>query len=249
MLGTCPLRVLVDYESTVRDFLQIIQEIVAKTSRYAHFGLQNIAKLGEDEKRGCSLQTLLGVQPEIVATSTPDLDVELDTALTEVESLGSYACWVECAPQDHQLMIRMEYLPDAIGSADIILDCFSRIICGLINCNPGDALSSLELLSTTSIEVTHPQHETSMKFYEETVHDFINKLGMENPEKEAVVGWDGSLNYQELHRLSEVLATKLQALGVGIGTFVPVCAKKSIWVVVGLLAVLRAGGVYVPLDI
>lgn len=250
MLATCPLRLQFSRETTISEFLELTQEKVMETSRYAHFGLQHISRLGNDEKRGSSLQTLLVIQPDVDPTETPDVDMELDDELTQQESLGSFPCWVECVPRGSQLKIFMEYLPQAIGSGDVILDNLVHILCALVDGRPEDTISSLSLLAIAEpSRVSHPRHEAIMDVRQETMHDYILNVGLGNPEKEAIVGWDGSFTYRQLDQLSERMALQLRRAGVDVGTFVPVCARKSVWVVIGLLAILRAGGVYVPLDI
>lgn len=57
-----------------------------------------------------------------------------------------------------------------------------------------------------------------------------------------------TLTYRELDRRSTLLAQQLQAQGVGIGTFVAFCLERSLEMVVAILGILKAGGVYVPLD-
>lgn len=250
MLATCPLRLLFSRETTIAELLQLTQQKVMETSQYAHFGLQHISRLGNDEKRGISLQTLLVIQPDVDPTETPDVDMELDDVFTQQESLGSYPCWVECVPRGSQLKMFMEYLPQAIGSGDVVLENLVHILCALVDGRPEDNISSLPPLPTTEpSKVSHPRHEATMNVRQETVHDYILNVGRSNPEKEAIMGWDGSFTYRQLDQLSERMALQLRRAGVDVGTFVPVCAQKSIWVVIGLLGILRAGGVYVPLDI
>lgn len=58
----------------------------------------------------------------------------------------------------------------------------------------------------------------------------------------------GRWAYGELERASFELARRLVARGVGPGMRVAVCVQPSIDVLVALLAVLRSGGVYLPLD-
>ncbi|MEH6422151.1 HSAF biosynthetic non-ribosomal peptide synthetase/polyketide synthase [Pseudomonas sp. CGJS7] len=56
------------------------------------------------------------------------------------------------------------------------------------------------------------------------------------------------LSYGELERRSNRLARKLRELGVAGGTVVALCLDKSPELIVTLLAVLKAGGAYLPLD-
>jgi amino acid adenylation domain-containing protein len=57
-----------------------------------------------------------------------------------------------------------------------------------------------------------------------------------------------SLTYDELNARANRLARRLRALGVGPEALVGLCAGRSPAMVVGLLAVLKAGGAYIPLD-
>lgn len=80
------------------------------------------------------------------------------------------------------------------------------------------------------------------------VHDLVSEQVLLRPEAQAVRGWDADLTYKELHDRSNALALRLQELGVGPETLVPLCFEKSAYVVVAMLAVLKAGGACVALD-
>ncbi|HEY0601735.1 MAG TPA: condensation domain-containing protein, partial [Herpetosiphonaceae bacterium] len=68
------------------------------------------------------------------------------------------------------------------------------------------------------------------------------------PEQVALVLDDQELTYAELNRRANRLAHHLRSLGVGPEVFVALYLDRSIDMIVGLLAVLKAGGVYAPLD-
>jgi amino acid adenylation domain-containing protein/non-ribosomal peptide synthase protein (TIGR01720 family) len=68
------------------------------------------------------------------------------------------------------------------------------------------------------------------------------------PEAVALVEGTQQLSYQQLNRRANQLAHRLQQLGVRPETRVAVYLPRSIDLVVSLLAILKAGGVYVPLD-
>lgn len=80
------------------------------------------------------------------------------------------------------------------------------------------------------------------------MHDIISEKMSQHPGKQAVVSWEGDLSYGQLDALSSHLALDLVEAGVGIGTVIPLCFEKSIWTVVALLAVMRAGGTFVLTD-
>src|SRR5262249_7170078 len=68
------------------------------------------------------------------------------------------------------------------------------------------------------------------------------------PEAVAVVCADQQVTYEALNRYADQLAHYLQALGVGPEVRVGLCVERSLEMVLGLVGILKAGGVYVPLD-
>ncbi|MEV0414987.1 amino acid adenylation domain-containing protein [Streptomyces sp. NPDC050448] len=67
-------------------------------------------------------------------------------------------------------------------------------------------------------------------------------------DRPAVLARDRDLTHGELHGLAEALAARLRERGAGPGVLVRVCLPRSAELVVAVLAVLRAGAAYVPLD-
>ncbi|PYI26855.1 AMP-dependent synthetase and ligase [Aspergillus indologenus CBS 114.80] len=80
------------------------------------------------------------------------------------------------------------------------------------------------------------------------VHDLIAERVEADPDGLAVHSWDGDLSYQELDENSSALAAFLATKGVHAEVIVPLCFEKSRWSIISLLAVMKAGGVYVFLD-
>jgi amino acid adenylation domain-containing protein len=67
-------------------------------------------------------------------------------------------------------------------------------------------------------------------------------------QRPAVTGEDTSMTYAELDKASRVMAKALVAYGITTGERIGVCMERTPAAIVTLLAVLRAGGCYVPLD-
>lgn len=83
---------------------------------------------------------------------------------------------------------------------------------------------------------------------ERCVHDLIAEKSALRPEAQAICAWEGAMTYSELEAASTALANHLAGLGVGPEQIVPLCFKKSLWMVVSMLAVLKAGAAFAPLD-
>jgi amino acid adenylation domain-containing protein len=81
-----------------------------------------------------------------------------------------------------------------------------------------------------------------------SVHGLFEAQVERTPAAEAVVFEETRLTYAELNARANRLAHHLIALGVGPDVRVGICVQRSLDMVVGMLAVLKAGGGYVPLD-
>ncbi|KQQ61684.1 hypothetical protein ASF84_28070 [Pseudomonas sp. Leaf127] len=67
-------------------------------------------------------------------------------------------------------------------------------------------------------------------------------------QRDALQTGEKRISYQALEQESNRLAHYLQASGIGVGSVVALCQARSIEWVTAMLAVLKAGGVYLPLD-
>ncbi|MCG3209093.1 MAG: D-alanine--poly(phosphoribitol) ligase subunit 1 [Anaerolineae bacterium] len=82
----------------------------------------------------------------------------------------------------------------------------------------------------------------------QTVHQLFEAQVERTPDAVAVVFAGQQLTYRQLNRRANQLARYLQRRGVGPETLVGICLERSVELMVGLLGILKAGGVYVPLD-
>jgi amino acid adenylation domain-containing protein/non-ribosomal peptide synthase protein (TIGR01720 family) len=83
---------------------------------------------------------------------------------------------------------------------------------------------------------------------ETPVHERVAGLADERPDAAAVVCGPERVTYAELNRRANQLAHHLRGLGVGPEVRVGICLERSVEMVVGLLAILKSGGAYLPLD-
>jgi amino acid adenylation domain-containing protein/non-ribosomal peptide synthase protein (TIGR01720 family) len=80
------------------------------------------------------------------------------------------------------------------------------------------------------------------------VHRLIERQVEASPEAIAVVFEDEAISYGELNAQANRLAHHLLGMGVGAETRVGIAIERSPQMLVGLLAVLKSGAAYVPLD-
>lgn len=80
------------------------------------------------------------------------------------------------------------------------------------------------------------------------LQDLLTCSAQRSPDSVALVMGDARLSYGYLESLTNQLARLQQAHGVTTGSRVCVVAAKTQWTIAGLLATLKAGGIYVPVD-
>ncbi len=80
------------------------------------------------------------------------------------------------------------------------------------------------------------------------VHHLFEAQAADRPNAEAVVCGSERVTYRELNRRANRLAHHLRRRGVGPDVLVGLCVEKSVEMVIGVLATLKAGAAYVPLD-
>ncbi|KAE8822002.1 hypothetical protein PTNB85_10576 [Pyrenophora teres f. teres] len=80
------------------------------------------------------------------------------------------------------------------------------------------------------------------------IHNLFAEQVLAQPNAPAICAWDGKMSYSVLDNLSTTLAGYLVKIGVKPEDVVPLCFEKSMWTVVAMLAVLKAGGAFAPLD-
>ncbi|HEX8686388.1 MAG TPA: amino acid adenylation domain-containing protein, partial [Pyrinomonadaceae bacterium] len=80
------------------------------------------------------------------------------------------------------------------------------------------------------------------------LHELFEAQAERSPEAVALTSAGGSLTYRELNERANRLAHYLRARGVGPDTLVGLCLERSPEMVVAILATLKAGGAYLPLD-
>jgi amino acid adenylation domain-containing protein len=79
-------------------------------------------------------------------------------------------------------------------------------------------------------------------------HHRVHAQALETPGAPAIVAGDRVISYEELDTRANALAAELRGKGAGPETVVGLLARRSPEMVIGALAILKAGAAYLPLD-
>jgi amino acid adenylation domain-containing protein len=98
-------------------------------------------------------------------------------------------------------------------------------------------------------QVLYGWNETKAEFPSgKCVHELFEEQVARTPQAVAVIYEEERLSYGELNERANRLAHYLRELGVQPDERVAICVERGFEMIVGLLAILKAGGGYVPLD-
>ncbi|MBP9691731.1 MAG: amino acid adenylation domain-containing protein [Alphaproteobacteria bacterium] len=81
-----------------------------------------------------------------------------------------------------------------------------------------------------------------------TIHQQFEEQVEKTPDNVAVIFEDEQLTYKELNEKANQLAHYLRERGVKPDTLVAIVCERSFEMIIGILGILKAGGVYVPID-
>jgi natural product biosynthesis luciferase-like monooxygenase protein/amino acid adenylation domain-containing protein len=152
---------------------------------------------------------------------------------------------------DNGLCGFIEYNTDVFSPETIerMLGNYQTLLQG-VAANAEQRLSQLPLLSGIERrQILTDWNKTGAEFEKEKcIHQLFEEQVERSPDAVAMVFEEEQFTYRELNARANQLAAELQRLGVGPDTRVGICVKRSLEMMVGLLAILKAGGCYVPLD-
>ncbi|MFF3290943.1 amino acid adenylation domain-containing protein [Streptomyces sp. NPDC003023] len=114
--------------------------------------------------------------------------------------------------------------------------------------DPSVSVQSLPLMTEAEVERLHALTETRTPPSTLGVVELLERQALRSPTNEAVVGPDGSLTYRELDERVTYLARQLRAAGVAQGSLVAVLMQRTPRLYIAMLAVMKAGAAYLPLD-
>jgi amino acid adenylation domain-containing protein len=126
---------------------------------------------------------------------------------------------------------------------------FERLLAAIV-AKPDTHVWELPLLSDEEQQWLRRVGTGEVRSYEreKLVHELFEAQVLRDPDAIALVKNDAELSYGELNRRANQLAHYLRRLGVGVESRVGVLLERKAELVIALLAVLKTGAAYVPLD-
>lgn len=265
VISTVPVRVFLPRKQSVVDLLLAVQTQANDMVSFEHMGIQNIAKLSADAREASDFSSLFSIQHRTaVSTGQTQLLVpasEADVLTDERTDLTTYFTYPlvgQCSMMEQEVTLELVYNTSVLTQTQVtrLAAQYDHVVQQLlsIQCIDGPQrdlkLEDITLCSDEDMQQINQWHgsEQELMTHNGCLHELITRSAAKSPDKEAIFSWDGSCTYAELESLTSTLGKFLRDQGVGKGSYVPICFKKSMWAIVAMIATLKAGGAFVPLN-
>ncbi|WP_329471268.1 amino acid adenylation domain-containing protein [Streptomyces sp. NBC_01723] len=251
-MNTLPLRVRLRPAETLAEFLRRTQSEQARLIDHQWVGLAEIQRwAGSGELfdtamvfENYPLNSSRGRPPG----AAPDADLPTVLKVHSKDQMH-YPLGLLALPRE-TLRFSLGYLPQVFDAERIqaVVAAFRRALRTILD-SPRTRVGAVALLDPevrgTVLEKWSGSDDVRPA---ERFTDLFEEQVARTPGKTALIAPDGRLTYAELDAAANRLARRLIELGVGPERPVAVAVPRRTELVVGMLAVLKAGGVYVPID-
>jgi hypothetical protein len=250
-ITTVPTRIRIGPDVSIAEFLEDVQAQSAEMLPFQHSGLQHIKRISDDTAIACSFQNLLSIT--VNNGEMPNSLCEFQSSGTAGSNFSSYPLAILCGVEDGGAKIGIDCHYDegaiSIWQVERILGQFEFFLHRL-NSNTGmnEKLGQISILNSTDQVTIQNWNSAPLKHVDKCIHDIIeSQVDLQPASKTAIDSYDISLTYSELGQLSTRLAQYIveQRLECDI---IPFCFEKSAWAIVAMLAVMKSGRAFVPLD-
>lgn len=233
-----PLRSLVDCELTFKSFLLEIEQTSIEAYIHQDFSLDEVSHLLKIEEQ----QDLSAIFNTIFL---------LENIHDREIAVSNHCLTVSCAVNNDVIRGKIKYSEQLFQAKTIesIVETYLNIIDSVIN-NINIKVADIEFLNLLNKkqllqEFNHNSQEFPLS---ETIDRLFTKQVRQTPNSIAVVNKETCLTYKQLNDRADRLAKLLANLGIRSGEFVGILKDRDINFLIGILAILKVGGVYVPID-
>ncbi|MFD9904203.1 amino acid adenylation domain-containing protein [Streptomyces sp. NPDC059063] len=249
-INTLPVRVEYGPGDTLAAVLDRLQSRQAGLMEHHYYGLTEI-------QQSVGLQSLFDtlvvfesypIDREGLSEATDAADGIAFTGLTP-STATNYPLALMAAAEPH-LQLMFQYAPDVFDRAtvEVFADRLVRVLRQLA-AGPELKVADVDVLTPAERDrLLGEFNDTAAPTPDITIHGLVEAQVARTPDEVAVVTEGESLTYREVNERADRLARDLAGRGVGPESVVAVSLPRSADLVVGLLAVLKAGAAYLPVD-
>jgi amino acid adenylation domain-containing protein len=237
-------------DPTFRQMLGQIRETTLGALQHDEVPFELVVKelhTERDLSRNPLAQVAFTLVPQVASSRTGwsagQWDVETGAA--------KFDLYLEMEDEEDGLTARFMYRTDLFRTETIarLQSNFTTLLEGIV-ADPGQSVTTLPLLTASERrQLVSEWNDTRVEYpTDPCLHDLFEEAVKQFPAAVAVNFGSTAITYSELNARSNRLATRLRKAGVRQDVAVGLYFERSIEMIVGILAVLKAGAACLPLD-
>ncbi|HEY4640151.1 MAG TPA: amino acid adenylation domain-containing protein [Thermoanaerobaculia bacterium] len=247
-INALPMRVKVDENETLLDWLGQLQAQQSTARQFEHCSLLDVQSWSDMPRGKPMFDTLLSMG--FSYEGDPGQTAELDDMNIVTFQRAHYPLTVRSKPS-RDLLLGVTY--DRRRFDDAVI---TRMIGHLRNLLEAMAYGRAERIRDLALLGEEEQRRLVVEWNEtatsvdaqKSVVELFEEQADARPDAPAVIFGADSLTYRELDDRANRMARSLRGKGVRRGDLVGICLDRSADMIVAMLAILKTGGAYLPLD-
>lgn len=250
-----PLRVTIDSELTYQETLNQFGKVISEAYEHQDYPYEDmIGELSTRTPQGRNplfdTMLILHNQMDIGAEKqVGDLKLTFEEWSTNTSKLDFK---LDVYVEGRVLSCRLEYNRQIFRHETMERFCrhFLAIVQAVLN-NPNSRLRDIEMLSGEERDQllrVFNQEESPDTQSEIVLHEWFEKTAEHWPDRVAIKYGNEQLTYSELNVKADRLAFELRSNGLGPNRIAAIVAERSAEMMIGILAIMKAGGAYLPIS-
>ncbi|MFF4934995.1 amino acid adenylation domain-containing protein [Streptomyces griseofuscus] len=250
-INTVVLRADLSGQPTFDELLRQVRERLIEASDHRHVPLDRlVAELRP--QRALSMQPLFQVLFTYLVTDSLDLDGLDVTPVEADQTTAMFDLMFFASEIGDRLDVGFQYATTLFDRATIqrLAEYFVTLLSGVV-ASPNTRLEDLPIQSEAQRhELLATWNDTTFPFDPDLcLHELVEAQVARTPDATALVFEGQQFTYRELNSRANALAQQIRDLGVCPDATVGICLPRSPEVVIAILAVMKAGGGCVPIDL
>ncbi|HWE74824.1 MAG TPA: amino acid adenylation domain-containing protein [Stellaceae bacterium] len=247
-LNSVALRTQPRGATSFRQYLHEVQSTVVEALDASNVPFDRVVRdiaPKRDGSRHPLFQVLFSIEP-------PAPEFPQGWALTQMDvtiGVAKFDLYLELDQEPDSIIGRFLYAADLFDASTIrrMIGHWQTLIAGMLH-DPDCALAKLPLLTAVEQREIHERNQTASDFPDTDLYRWIEAQANQHADAIAAECGGEAWSYGELIERARALAARLRAAGAGNDVLVGIAMRRSLEMVAGLLAILRSGAAYLPLD-
>ncbi|MBO4291276.1 MAG: amino acid adenylation domain-containing protein [Lachnospiraceae bacterium] len=237
--------------TTFDAYLETVKQSLLEAYENRNYAFENLAEKVDRETnigRNPLFDTAMFMRKDTGELSCHGLQIQ---AFQPVGATAGYDMIWNVCEQEKELQVRVDYCSDLFDAEQIqrLLRGMERIL-KTVSAHPDIQIRDIPVMDETEEEKVVKGFNGPTEAFGEGIllHELIENNAASHPEQCAVIFEDESISYGELNERANRLARTLRRNGASGDRIAAVMLERSIDLAVGLLAVLKSGSAYLPVD-